>query len=97
MQFCIYSSYIQYCETSFQNDLLRSGLVLDQTWFVDLGFGDFGGFRWVCRLGLEVLATKMGSFLWMNLGFSKKVHNIRVRSNMVLRFHNTHRKESLFC
>ena len=53
MQFCIYSSYIQYCETSsLQNDLLRSGLVLDQTWFVDLKFGDFGGFRWVCRLGL---------------------------------------------
>ena len=73
MQFCIYSSYIQYYETSsLQNDLLRSGLVLDQTWFVDLKFGDFGGFRWVCRLGLEVQAVKMGSVLWMNLGFSKK-------------------------
>ena len=51
-------------------------------------------------LSFEVRSSgcfKMGSFLWMNLSFSKKVHNIRVRSNMVLRFHNTHRKESLFC
>ena len=72
MQFCIYSSYIQYCETSLQNDLLRSGLVLDRTYFVDLGFGDFEGFRWVCSLGLELQAAKMGSVLWMNLGFSKK-------------------------
>ena len=64
---------------------------------MDLRFGDFEGLRWVCRLGLEVKAAKMGSVLWINLGFSKKAHNIRVGSNMVLRFHNTHRKESLFC